>query len=254
MKKFYLIAAMACMALAASAQQRVSLSTYQGTDINKFDGKEVAVTVSRYVITGWNTLSLPFALTTDELNTAFGSACRLERLVGVESNDAGIVLNFQDCKASGVQPNTPYILYYTGENGSKRIVKTTTLINGTSMVNFTDSRTGATVTMGGVPQKTDGKGLYGILARDNAEATFVSADDVTNGFYATRCFVQVSNGNKTPLLTHHIGEGEATSINSVARAGERVEVFNVSGVKVADRIDGLQPGVYVVKGRKVFVK
>lgn len=254
MKKFYLIAAMACMALAANAQQKVTLSTYQGTDINKYDGKEVAVSVSRYVVTGWNTLSLPFAMTTDELNEAFGSDCRLERLVGVESNDAGIILNFQDCKASGIQPNTPYILHYTGENGSKRISKTTTLIQGASIVNFTDNRTGATVTMGGVPQKTDGAGLYGILARDNAEATFVSADDVTNGFYATRCFVQVSNGNKTPLLTHHIGEGEATSIYTVARAGEKVEVFNVSGVKVADRIDGLQPGVYVVKGRKVMVK
>ena len=107
---------------------------------------------------------------------------------------------------------------------------------------------------GGVPQKTDGAGLYGILARDNAEATFVSADDVTNGFFATRCFVQVSNGNKTPLLTHHIGEGEVTGINNIAVAGERVDVYNVSGVKVADRIDGLQPGVYVVKGRKVMVK
>lgn len=254
MKKFYLIAAMTCMALAASAQQKVTLSTYQGTDINKFDGKEVTVTLNRYVVTGWNTLSLPFAMTEAELNETFGSDCRLERLVGVESNDAGIILNFQDCKASGVQPNTPYILHYTGENSSKRISKTTTLIQGASIVNFTDSRTGATVTMGGVPQKTDGAGLYGILARDNAEATFVSADDVTNGFFATRCFVQVSNGNKTPLLTHHIGEGEVTGINNIAVAGERVDVYNVSGVKVADRIDGLQPGVYVVKGRKVMVK
>lgn len=254
MKKFYLIAAMAFMALVANAQQKVTLSTYQGTNIEKYNGQELAVTVNRYVIRGWNTLCLPFDVTADELNEAFGSDCRLERLVGVESNSTGIVLNFQDCKAGGVKAGVPYILYYTGENASKKISKTATITRDRLPISFTDSRTGATVTMNGAQQRTDATGLYGILARDNAEATFVGTDDITNGFYATRCFVEVSTGNKTPLFTHHIGEGEATSINSVARAGERVEVFNVSGVKVADRIDGLQPGVYVVKGRKVFVK
>ena len=72
MKKFYLIAAMACMALAVNAQQKVTLSTYQGTDINKYDGKEVTVTLNRYVVTGWNTLSLPFAMTTEQIHDLLG--------------------------------------------------------------------------------------------------------------------------------------------------------------------------------------
>lgn len=254
MKKIYLIAAMVCMALCASAQQRLSISTYSGTNLDKYDGKEMSVTVNRYVFRGWNTLCLPFDVTTDELNETFGADCRLEQLVGVETGSQGLVLNFQDCKAAGMEAGRPYILYYTGENGSKKLTKDAVIKRQKTELTFTDSRTGAIVTMGGAQVKTSGDNLYGVLARDNAEATFVNTSTVANGFYATRCYVSVSTGNNTILTTNHLGEGEATAINAIARSGERVDVFTVSGIKVADRIDGLQPGVYVVKGKKVMVK
>ena len=56
------------------------------------------------------------------------------------------------------------------------------------------------------------------------------------------------------LKTVHIGDKEAASIKSVVNANEKVEVFNLSGVKVADSIEGLEPGIYVVKGKTVLVK
>lgn len=245
---------MICMALCANAQQRVNISTYQGTDLAKYEGQEVLVTVNRYVFHGWNTLSLPFAVTADELNEAFGSDCRLECLVGVESDGSDLILNFQDCKSGGMQAGVPYILYYTGENATKRISKTATVTNERQTLSFTDSQTGTSVRMGSAATRLDGVGRYGILARDNAEAAFVCTDDIANGFYASRCFIEVPAGNKPLLKTNHIGDGEATGIHAVAKAGERVDVYTVSGVKVADHIDGLQPGIYVVKGRKVMVK
>ena len=64
----------------------------------------------------------------------------------------------------------------------------------------------------------------------------------------------MSNGNSTQLKTNHIAAGDLTNIKSVAKAGEKVEVFNLSGVKVADSIDGLQKGIYVVNGKTVMVK
>ncbi len=39
MKKFYLIAVMTLMALTVSAQQRLSLSTYAGSNLEKVDGQ-----------------------------------------------------------------------------------------------------------------------------------------------------------------------------------------------------------------------
>ena len=86
MKKFYLIAAMVLMTLAASAQQTLNISTYNGTNLARYDGQEYNVVVNRYMFTGWNTIALPFSVTEDELNEAFGSDCQLEKLVAVEAN------------------------------------------------------------------------------------------------------------------------------------------------------------------------
>jgi len=252
MKKLYLVATMALISLFANAQQKLTLSTAAGTDLQKYTGKVCDVTTSRVVFTGWNTISLPFSLTESELNEAFGEDCKLEKLVGVESAGGALVLNFQDCKSQGLQANVPYILHYTGTTASKRIVKQTLVEEGISSLSFTVD--GTVVTMRGLDKQTDSHGLYGILAKDNAEAQFVSVDDIANGFHATRCCISISNGNTAILKTNHIAAGEVTSIHAVAKVGEKVDVYNVSGIKVADNVNGLQPGIYIVKGRKVLVK
>ena len=255
MKKLLLMAALALGCISASAQQTLTLSTYKGTDLSKYDGQTMNVSVSRYLYKGWNTISLPFALTEAQVNEAFGSDYKLEKLVGVENDGVDVILNFQNCKSEGIRPNVPYILNYTGENGSKQFTAENALIvNGISSVIFTAAGTGETVTMAAAQQQTEPQGLYGILAKDNSEASFVNVDATTNGFYATRCYVKMSKGNFTRLKTIHVEDGELTNIKSVAKEGDKVEVFNLSGVKVADSIEGLQPGIYVVNGKTVLVK
>lgn len=255
MKKLLLMAAFALGCISASAQQTLTLSTYKGTDLSKYDGQTLNVSVSRYLFKGWNTISLPFSMSEIQVNEVFGSDCKLEKLVGVENDGVDMKLNFQNCKKEGIQANIPYILYYTGENGSKQFTAENVLIiNGISSVVFSAEGTGETVTMAGAQQQTEPQGLYGILAKDNSEASFVNVDATTNGFYATRCYVQMSNGNFSRLKTIHIEDGETTNITSVAKSGEQVEVFNLSGIKVADSIDGLQPGIYVINGKTVVVK
>ena len=249
------MAALALGCISASAQKNLTLSTYQGTDLEKYDGQTMNVTVNRFLFTGWNTISLPFAMTEAQVNEAFGSDCRLEKLVGVENDGFDVKLNFQDCKVEGIKPNTPYILFYSGENGSKKIVAENAIIeSGISKVVFTAEGTGETVTMAAAQHQTNPEGLYGILAKNNSEAAFVNAAVSTNGFYATRCYVQMSNGTSTLLKTNHLAANETTNIQSVAQDDEQVAVYNLSGVKVAESIVGLQPGIYVVKGKTVMVK
>ena len=253
MKKLLLLAAFALGCISASAQKTLTLSTYKGTDLAKYDGQTLNVSVSRYLFTGWNTISLPFAMSEDQVNEVFGSDCKLEKLVGVENDGVDVILNFQDCKKEGIKANTPYILNYTGENGTKQFTTENALIvNGIASLVFTAEGTGEKITMAAAQQQTEPQGLYGILAKDNSEAAFVNASETANGFYATRCYVKMENGNSKMLKTVHIGD--AASIKSVVNANEKVEVFNLSGVKVADSIEGLEPGIYVVKGKTVFVK
>jgi hypothetical protein len=254
MKKLYLLAAMALFALVGNAQKKVAINTFSGTDITKYAGAECDVTMNRLVFNGWNTIALPFAVSEAELNEALGSDCRLERLVGVDSNGKELVLNFQDCKSTGIEPNIPYILYYSGETGMKKLAKVAYLEDGVASLTFKANNNSAVVTMSGTKKRIEADGLYGVLAKDNSEAKFVSVDDVTGGFAATRCFVTVSTGNQAILKTNHLAEGEVTAIESVVKKGENADIYNLSGIKVANKVSGLQPGIYIVNGKKVRVK
>lgn len=253
------MAVLACMVLAANAQPKLVLNTYSGTNLDRYDGQEMTVTVSRYICHGWNTISLPFAMSAVEVNEAFGSDCRLERLIGVESDASAMTLNFQDCKSGGIEANIPYILYCTGETGLRTFTKTATILQRPSILSFIDQRTGITVTMGGAQKHMGSEGLYGVLVRDNAEAQFVNANEATTGFYATRCYVSLSTGNGMTLHTRHFGQNEITRISAIAGNDEIVDVYNLAGVRVAAgiraaQVNELQSNVYVVKGRKVLVK
>ncbi len=258
MKRLYFIAALALATLTANAQQKLYLSTYSGTNVEKYDGKTCNVSVNRYIFKGWNTIALPFELTTEELNTTFGNDCKLERLIGAENEGNDIVLNFQDCKAEGLQANTPYVLYYTGENSSKKIEKEALISHAQPAISFTTSR-GEVITMGGVQQQTKGIGLYGIPARDNGEVNFTKVDESLNGFFATRCYIQLNSATATTLKARHLAAGEVTSIQSIVDNGEAVDVYSLSGQKVAAGVNSanlnqLKQGIYVVKGQKVLVK
>ena len=255
MKKLLLMAALALGCLSASAQKTLTLSTYKGTDVEKYDGQTMNVSVSRYIFKGWNTISFPFAMSAEKVNEVFGSDCKLEKLVGIENDGTNVILNFQDCKEKGILANVPYILYYYGENESKQFTVENALIEaGSSSVAFTAEGSGETVTMAGVGHQLSPLGRYGILAKANFEASFVNVNETTSDFYATRCYVEMSSGNSTPLKTNHLAANETTSIKSVANTNDKVEVFNLSGIKVADSIEGLEPGIYVINGRTVAVK
>ncbi len=259
MKKFLLIAAMAALTVGAQAQQKLYLSTYSGTNLAKYDGKVCNVSVQRAVFTGWNTIALPFSMTEQELNDVFGSDCRLERLASAEDNGNGVMLNFIDCKAEGIQANTPYMLYYTGEQATKRIVKEAEVTDRQAALTFI-TNSGEEVTMEGARTHVEDEGLYGVLARDNSEVKFVSVKGMnTNGFYATRCYIRLSSGTSKMVTAQHLGYGDPTSIDAIASTNEKVDVYNAAGTKVASQIpasevSNLRAGLYIVKGQKVLVK
>ncbi|MCR5312365.1 MAG: hypothetical protein K6E54_01715 [Bacteroidaceae bacterium] len=260
MKKFYIMAAFALSCLAGNAQEKLTLSTYNGTNITKYANKTMDVTVYRYFFNGWNTISLPFDLSEDKITEILGTDYRLEKLAGVENDGSGLKLNFQDCKEEGIKANTPYILYYGGASTNKRILAEDVMIEDeNASISYTAAQTGETVTFAAANKKTSSKGLYGILAKDNSEASFVNVDNIESGFLATRCYIQLSSGNTTELVINHIKAGDATNINSVVNNSEKVNVYTVSGNLIAtditaEKINSLAKGIYVVKGKKIIVK
>ena len=257
MKKLFTIIALAGLALTAWSQTPLRLSTYNGTSVERYDGQQCDVTVDRYLITGWNTLSLPFAMTEQEIDDALGQGVKLERLVGVTQQGSEIVLNFQDCKSEGIQANKPYILYFPGETGTKTLRVNATLANKDSKVTFTTGG-GVEVTMGGAAVKTAGKGLYGVPAINNGDANFTYIDN-DNVFFATRCFISIPGEQHFTLTPYHIAANELTSITDIVAENDIVDVYNVLGMRVAHditagEVNNLEPNIYIVNGRKVLVK
>lgn len=259
MKKLLFLATIALTNICVKAQTTLTLSTYSGTDLTKYAGKTLNISANRYLFTGWNTISLPFSMTEEQINETFGHNCKLEKLVGVEHDGHNIKLNFQDCKPAGIQANVPYILYYMGDTGDKKIlVKNTTISNTHAPITFALQGTNLSVTMSGTQQLRKSQGVYGILGKDNDEAFFVNVDNVETGFYATRCYIELSNGNSSILTTNHIDK-DITNIQSIVKPNEHVDVYNISGIKVASQINlpeisKLQSGIYVVKGKKILVE
>lgn len=257
MKKFLLMIAVAAMAFTASAQNRVTLSTYSGTQVDKYVGQQCDVTMNRYLITGWNTFALPFAMSEQELEQVIGQDFKLESLVGVNQRGNEIELCFQDCKAQGIEAGKPYILYYTGETATKKFALSTAITSPEASLTLT-TQDGVQVTMSGAALKTDGRDKYGILAVDNSEARFTYVDD-DKVFYATRCFITTSGIEHYTLTTRHLAAGETTSITDIVAGNEIVDVYNILGMRVATGIqatdvNNLEPNIYIVNGRKVLVK
>lgn len=234
MKKILLSLALAASALTVNAQMHIS--TINGTNVSRYDGQVKDIVANRMMANGWNTLSLPFDMTVQQLNENFGSDCKLEQLVGVEKKGSVIYLNFQDVKEGGLKANTPYILYYTGTTENIRLaVSAATIVDGNSATSFMTSD-GTVVTMNGVNKLKEGAGIYGIRIIDNNEAKFVDVTNIGSVFYATRCFIQVSSGTHDTLVTRHLS-GDVTAINGIY-ADEHVNGKFVENNKVVIRKNG----------------
>ncbi len=258
MKKLFCIIALAGITLTASSQALLKLSSYNGTSLARYEGQRCDVTMDRYMFTGWNTISLPFGMTEQEIDDTFGQGVKLERLVGVSQQGTEIVLSFQDCKAEGIKANTPYIMYYPGEAGNKKLRANALLASKESKITMTTGG-GVEVTMHGAAMKTDGKDLYGILAINNVDANFTRIDNEKSFFYATRCYITISGNQQFTLTANHLAKGEVTSISDIAAASDIVDVYNVLGVRVAhgikaSQVNNLEPNIYIVNGRKVLVR
>ncbi len=259
MKNLFCMIALAGFALTAWSQTSLKLSSYNGTSVERYDGQQCDVTIDRYLVNGWNTLSLPFAMTEQDIDDALGQGVRLERLVDVSQNGNEITLYFQDCKQEGIQANKPYILYYPGETGTKTIRVNACVANKESKVTLTTGA-GVEVTMSGAALKTNGKGRYGILVVNNSDANFTHIDN-DNVFYATRCYINIAGDQQYTLNACHFAPSEVTSINDIASETDIIDVYNVRGMRVAHGIKAgdignlnLEPNVYIVNGRKVLVK
>lgn len=209
----------------------------------------VNVTVKRTLVGGkWNTMCLPFALTKELVDAAFGSDATICYLDKLTNKDSSYELSFEiDDLSLGINANAPFIVKPSSN-------KTELSFNGVN-INANEDATltvrGATFTGTLRAGKTIPVNSIFLGAGDNK---FYYSDG-TNTIKGFRGYFSITNFD--PAASRQIklmvdGE-EATGIEGLYINGEAVAegVYNLKG----QRIDmPTQKGVYIKDGKKVVIK
>lgn len=213
----------------------------------------VNVTLKRTMQAGvWNTICLPFGLTSEQITTAFGEGVKVAQLD--DTNSTGATLKFVDMTNIGMEASLPYLIKpvtdapadgykFVGVDITKDAViptkvKTAGNLYFNGVYNMVDATTEVTLGYNAA-----------FLGKNN---TIFGAQSGTNmkGF---RAYFAIPNSVKASELRVVI-DGTATSIKNID--SEVVEsnapVYNLQG----QRVDGnnLTPGIYVKAGKKFVVK
>lgn len=230
-----------CKALNESSDNSTALSS----KIN-----HVVVELTRSFVAGtWNTVCLPFSLTSDQATQLFGSGYKLAQFTSV----SGTTMRFTT--AGTFEAGVPYL------------VKPTIDVNTANPVVLVDVNITAK-TAQKVTHKSD-NGEYYSFVGNFTQKTFNGDNECnTSRFVATgnelkkpidnttlnslRCYFTVSATAPARSLTFDIDEeGGTTSINTVQGSGVMVNgYYNLAGQRVAQPTKGL----YIVNGKKVVIK
>jgi hypothetical protein len=222
-----------------------AISEAVDNNITKYDN--VVVELTRSLVAGtWNTICLPFALTSTQATQLFGSGYKVAAFTGVNNE----IMQFTTLNSNNdFEAGVPYLVKPTvGLSNSSPVV----LVD----VNLT-AKNGSTVTYNGysfvgtLVQKTFTENLnYRFVASGNELKKPVSGTTLKalRAYFILPASFDPSHAPKLSID----GDGEATEIISLDN--ERVIMDNVYYDLSGRRVMNPTKGLYIVNGRKVIIK
>lgn len=212
------------------------------------------ITMLRSFKKGWNTVCLPFTITSYDLTGGdyygdYMGTTNAQSFVSSNQNS----LTFDAVKDDQLEANIPYLVYfsedldYTDESpfyyGGKVEATNPTPVehNGFTFV-------------GNYEASKSMQGLYGVASEGDVQKIMLGTAGST--LPATCAYFTTNNLNANGLRICFDG-GEVTGINQVngAQAQSAGAVYNLQGIKVSNRgTNNLPAGLYIMQGKKVIVK
>uniref|UniRef100_UPI0040297030 hypothetical protein n=1 Tax=Segatella hominis TaxID=2518605 RepID=UPI0040297030 len=242
----------------------------------------------------WNSLIMPVDLTKAQFDEAFGSDAKLAKANKVYDSNGNLVIGFKlveedkdNVNSAYLAANTPYIIYI-GKKATTQDITTidagpisgeiykvdNSLAAGGVTFTYDDDKATNPIEQNfpvdqAITTKWGMTDLKFIGSYDNHQNLEAGNYIWNNGdLYLTktphwmkgyRCWlVPTWSGSATgnaKLLTFGFGNGETTSINmpSMGNTTGSTKVYNLNG-QLVDNMLGVQPGIYIVNGKKVVVK
>ena len=241
----------------------------------------------------WNSVILPVNLTKAQFKEAFGATAKLSEANEVYQDEKSLVIGFKAVEETveGVylQANKPYIIWVdkttvAEHQGKTWITNDVGSITGEIyMVRKTTEGVGVNftydVTMGKPSTEefeistsiTNNQGLEKLLFKggyDNHQSLVIDdygwnagnlyhlkKDHMMKGY---RCWLTptwASASQSQTTLSFGFGQGELTGVETAPSAEQQGElkIFNLQGQRLSS-LQGVQPGIYIVNGKKMVVK
>ena len=195
----------------------------------------------------WNTFCVPFALTSEQIDAAFGEGTEVREYEGANGN----VLTF--AKATDIEAGTPYLIKPT--KAAEKYI-----FNNVDVTTTEPAKVGnGDIKFCGVYNLTNvndlaetGSHVSGIV--DNMVKRAQTGTSI-KGF---RAYFSVPNNisESTEAALRVAIDGETTGIDAIEgfETNTPTRVYNLSGQYVGTSTANLKPGVYVSGGKKVIVK
>jgi hypothetical protein len=216
---------------------------YDEATTNTIKDVDVAnVTMTRNIKEGFNTVVLPFDLTANQVQTAFGSGTEVYAFSeNGEENAENITISFNKVVAGTISANVPVLVKATEAS-------TEQVFEGVQVVAPTESAivTGKNANFVGVfGPTTIGTGHFFI----GNGALYKSAGATT--IKAFRAYIQLAHPN-VPNAVRMFVDGEETETGienvNVSDNDNQAVIYNVAG----QRISKMQKGINIVNGKKVL--
>lgn len=204
---------------------------YEASDIT------ADVVLKRTIKEGMNTLVLPFNLTQEEVEDAFGEGS-IVYVVESYAND-NITFDTQD----GIEANVPCLLY-VAEESTKKSYK----FANRTLVNAEPTVTKGDVTFTGTYKPIILDDTYTNTYIVNSDKLYLVNSNVT--MKATRAYFQIDESNGVKVISMSFGD-DATGIVTVD--GSEVldgKIYDLQGREVKNPARG----IYIIGGKKVLVK
>lgn len=239
----------------------------------------------------WNSIVLPVNLTKAQFEEAFGATAKLSEANEVYQDEKSLVIGFkavEEGQTVYLKANKPYIIWVDETTVAAHQNKTWTttdagqitgeiyMVDKTQVdgVSFTyDETMGKSVseafTIGeGIDASWGLTGLQFQASYDPAQPLVIGDYGWNKGnlyhlkkahtMKGYRCWLTptwASASQSQTTLSFGFGQGELTGVETAPSAEQQGElkIFNLQGQRI-NGLDGVQPGIYIVNGKKMVVK
>lgn len=212
------------------------------------------VTLNRNLYSGWNTFCVPFALTQEQLEEAYGSGAVAKYLSGVTTDGAAATLHFTPEEGGGIEANKAYLLYLTADVTEAKTFSGVTLQPAGKCTTTVTAADGGDYTFQGILAPTTLATNDRQYFLNSAGTYFVLPLNNTSQMKATRAYIIVPAPAAPAQGRQYCFNfnGTTTAIDNVTVSGmEDGTWYTISGIRINRPA---AKGVYIHNGRKVIVK